>query len=103
MKKVIEAVGEYTWNIPCKDAEHAGFEITVNSGKPNTDCENAYELWDTDGFSGLKDGFIRFKGYDKQTGWESEWECSLESFIKLFAIRVADGVTKINGEEVKSV
>lgn len=32
MKKVIEAIGEYTWKIPCKDAEHAGFEITINSG-----------------------------------------------------------------------
>lgn len=40
MKKVIEAVGEYTWNIPCKDAEHAGFEITINSGEPNKEREN---------------------------------------------------------------
>ena len=35
-KKLIEMVGEYTWRIPCKDNEHAGFEITINSGKPTT-------------------------------------------------------------------
>jgi hypothetical protein len=103
MKKVIEAVGEYTWNIPCKDAEHAGFEITINSGEPNKERENPQEVWDTDGYSGLKDGFVRFRGYDKETGWESTWECSLESFIKIFATRCVGGITKINGEEAKII
>ena len=37
MKKVIEAIGEYTWKIPCADAEHAGCEITLNSGRPTGD------------------------------------------------------------------
>lgn len=102
MKKVFEAIGEYTWNIPCKEAEHAGFEITINSGKPNDDRDNPQEVWDTDGYSGLKDGFVRFRGYDKETGWESTWECSLESFIKIFATRCVGGITKINGEQVET-
>lgn len=101
MKKVIEAIGEYTWKIPCKDAEHAGFEITINSGQPNVDRKDPKEVWDTYDYSGLKDGFVRFRGYDNETGWESEWVCSLESFIKVFATRCEGGITKINGEEVK--
>lgn len=100
MKKIIEAVGEYTWKIPCKDAETAGFEVTINSGKPSG-REDAAELWDTDGFSGLEDGFVKFHAYDKETGWESTWECSLESFIKVFATRCEGASTKINGEEAK--
>lgn len=103
MKKVIESIGEYTWNIPCKDAEFAGFEITVNSGMPNGERQNPQEVWDTEGYSGLKDGFVRFRGYDKETGWESSWECSLESFIKIFATRCVGGITKINGEEAKII
>lgn len=100
MKKLIESVGEYTWRIPCKEAETAGFEITVNSGRP-TRSERSEELWDTDGYSGLQNGFVRFRGYDTETGWESCWECSLESFIKVFATRCEDGITKVNGEKVK--
>ena len=99
MKKVIEAVGEYTWKIPCADAEHAGCEITLNSGKPTGD-EKAEQLFDTCGASGLKDGFVRFRAWDSNTGWESEWTCSLESFIKVFASRCENGIAKVNGKEV---
>ena len=102
MKKVIEVEGEYTWKIACKDNPQAGVEITLNSGVPNNNKE-AEEVWDTYGNSGLKDGFVRFKGYDKETGWESTWECSLESFIKVFATRCEGAITKINGEESKII
>ena len=101
MKKIIEVEGEYTWKIACKDNTTAGFELTINSGQPNTDRKNPQEIWDTEGYSGLKDGFVRFRGYDDETGWESTWECSLESFIKAFATKCDDGITKINGKEAK--
>ena len=51
-KKLIEMVGEYTWRIPCKDNEHAGFEITINSGKP-TGNPDAEEVYDTGSYNGL--------------------------------------------------
>lgn len=99
MNKVIEVIGEYTWRIPCKNNEQAGFEITINSGQPNIQGKEE-EIYDTDGYSGLEGGFVKFRGYNKETGWESEWECSLESVLRLFARRCEDGKCTKNGEKV---
>jgi hypothetical protein len=98
-KKIIEMVGEYTWRIPCKDNEHAGFEVTINSGKP-TGNPDAEEVCNTGSNKGLEDAFVEFRGYDSSTGWESKWKCSLESFIKVFATRCG-GTTTVKGEEVE--
>jgi hypothetical protein len=98
MKRIIEARGEYTWKIPCGETDSAGIEITINSGRP-TGRTDAGEIYDIDGFSGLQDGFVKFRGYDNETGWESEWICSLESFIRVFAIRCADSIHLLNGKE----
>ena len=99
MGNVIEMVGEYTWRIPCKGNEHAGFEITVNSGQPNKKGKEE-EIYATEDYSGLEGGYVKFRGYNKETGWESEWECSLESVIRLFARRCSDGECTKNGEKI---
>ena len=101
MNNIIESIGEYTWKIPCKDAEHAGCEVTLNSGKPNGN-PNAEELYNTSGKSGLSEGFIKFRAWDDKTGWYSEWKCSLESFIKVFATRCQNGEAIVNGNIVEN-
>ena len=102
MINTIVVEGEYTWKIPCEGNTHAGFEITINSGKPS-DVKDAQEVSATDGYSGLTDGFVRMRGYNEETGWESEWLCSLESFINAFASRIPDGILTINGEKVEKM
>lgn len=98
-KKLIEMVGEYTWRIPCKDNEHAGFEITINSGKP-TGNPDAEEVYDTGSYNGLENGWVMFRGWDDKTGWNSHWKCSLASFLSVFATRCVDGITEVNGKQL---
>ena len=102
MNTIIGVDGEYTWKIPCKDNAHAGFEITINSGAPS-DRENPKEVSAIDGYSGLKDGFVRMRGYNEETGWESEWLCSLEAFLNAFASRIPEGILTVNGKIVEKM
>lgn len=84
--------GDVVWKkeVKCEDNEQAGFAISIIAPKENN---QEFQLWDTDGFSGLKDGKIVFSGWNDSTGWKSEWACSIESFVKCFATRVKDAET----------
>ena len=91
-KDKMEIGGNVVWKteVPATDDANAGFAISITA--PTTTGQE-FPLWDTDGFSGVKDGKIIFSGWDDSTGWKSQWSCSIESLVKCFVTRVKDGET----------
>lgn len=89
-KDKMEIEGNVIWKteVPANDNTNAGFAISITA--PTTTGQE-FPLWDTDGYSGLKDGKIIFSGWNDSTGWKSQWACSIESLVKCFATRVKDG------------
>lgn len=84
--------GNVIWKteIPANNNTNAGFAISITA--PTTTGQE-FPIWNTDGYSGLKDGKIIFSGWDDSTGWKSQWSCSIESLVKCFASRIKDGET----------